>query len=117
MKLPFPNFLYLPYAIGLMAVMTAVIAFLRHRKTLLIWLMIFAGGGVLGIYDIHRWLKKFGTDLDPGAPIKIDPFVPPVFGTNKLANFETLSFFSYGAGLAALSFIIMIIVYWKGKEK
>jgi hypothetical protein len=113
----FSELSYLPYVVGSMAVMTAWIGLFRRRKFLLVWLFVFAFGGALGLYDIYRWLKKYGTELDPHAPIQIDPFVPPVLGTNKLANFTTLSFFSYGAFLAALAFLILILVYWRGKER
>mgnify|MGYP005844586687 CR=1 FL=1 len=112
----FPELKFLPYLIVALAIITILIGLLRRRRILLGWLGIIAIGGAMGIYDIYRWLHTFGTELDPKAPIEIDPFVPPIIGTNQLANFQTLSFFSYGAGFAMLSILIMVAVYWKGKE-
>lgn len=113
----FPELTYLPYIIGIIAIVTVVIALLRNRTWLAVWFGIVVVLAAVGLFDIYRWLKSFGTDLDPRAPIEMDPFVPPVFGTNQLANFETFSFFSYGAGLTGIGMIIMLFVLWKGKEK
>ncbi len=112
----FPELSYLGYIVAGVAIITLIVAFIRSRKLLAIWTAIVLVLGAIGIYDIYRWLSTFGTRLSPNAPIEIDPFVPPIIGTNQLANFETLSFFSYGAGFVGISILTLIIVLWKGKE-
>lgn len=109
----FPELNYLPYVIGWLAVLVLICGCWRSWRGLAAVAMLYAVGGVLGIYDIYRWLRDFGMNLDPRAPIKIDPFVPPVYGENQIANFMTHSYFSSGAFLLGASFLIILWVLWK----
>lgn len=113
----FPELSYLPYIIGGMALLTLIGALIRNRQYLYGLIVLFSVGGIIGIYDIHRWLKDFGTDLDPMAPIDIEPFVPPVLGENTLANFVTHSYFTYGSYLLGIAFLLMLLSLRKGKTK
>ncbi len=62
------------------------------------------------VADMYFWMRNFGLNLDPTAPLSgaIDPFVPPIFGTGKLAQFETVASFEIGLWLAFLSSILII---------
>jgi hypothetical protein len=61
-------------------------------------------------------LYTYGHNLDPTAPIKVDPFTPAIFGTKQVANFTTHSFPAIGTilvgifatGIAALMFYHLI---------
>ncbi|GGB51987.1 hypothetical protein GCM10011409_31990 [Lentibacillus populi] len=113
----FPELSYLSYIVGGVAILTLVIAISRNRTLLAGWTVIILALGIVGIYDIYRWLHTFGANLSSSAPIEVDPFTPPIFGTNQLANFETFSFFSYGAGFAGIAIFLLLVVLWKGKER
>lgn len=108
----FPELQYLPYLVAGMALLTLIAAFLRKKGPLYALLVLFILGGVAGIYDMNRWLTTFGTNLDPKAPIKVPPFVPPILGSNQLANFVTHSYFTYGAYLLGLSFLLLLLPLW-----
>lgn len=43
--------------------------------------------------DLAWWLRDFGTNLDPHAPLSssIKPFVPPVLGTGTIGQFATVA--------------------------
>jgi hypothetical protein len=113
----FPELSFLAYIIAGIALITIIVAIIRSRKLLAVWTGIVLIMAAVGIWDIYRWLKTFGTNLDPAAAIEIEPFVPPIFGPNQLANFETFSFFSYGAIIGGIAIILLILVLWKGKEQ
>lgn len=113
----FPELQYLPWMIGMLAFLTLVVAVLRKKALLYGLIGLFSVGGLLGLYDIYRWLKAFGTDLDPSAPIDIEPFVPPMIGENTIANFVTNSYFTYGSFILAAAFILMVIPLWKDRLK
>ncbi|WP_170295438.1 hypothetical protein [Chengkuizengella sediminis] len=113
----FPELKYLPYIIGGMSLLIFLTAILRSKKLLLILILLFTVGGLLGLYDIHRWLVDFGTDLDPSAPIELDPFVPPILGENRIANFITHSYFSYGSFLIGITFVLMVFSLWRVRKK
>ncbi|WP_047153613.1 hypothetical protein [Aneurinibacillus tyrosinisolvens] len=113
----FPELAYLRYVIGGMAALTLVTALLRKKGLLYVLIGLFIIGGALGLYDIHRWLTSFGTELDPMAPIKMKPFVPPMLGENRVANFITHSYFTYGSFMIGIAFLLMIIPLWRERRK
>lgn len=39
------------------------------------------------LVDIQRWLIVFGSQLDPGSALRLDPFVPLVIGPSTIWNF------------------------------
>lgn len=113
----FPELSYLSYIIGGLALLTLVVAILRNKKLLIGLIGLFVIGGALGVYDIHRWLKSYGTELDPMAPIDVPPFVPPIIGENTIANFVTHSYFTTGFFMIGVAFILMIIPLWKDRAQ
>ncbi|MFG6115877.1 hypothetical protein ACGTN9_11850 [Halobacillus sp. MO56] len=112
----FPELVFMPYIIGGFAVLVLIGAVLRNKKALAGLIGLYVALGALGIWDMYRWLKKFGTDLDPKAPIELEPFVPPLIGENTIANFVTNSAFSYGAYLLAVVFLLLVIPLWKDRK-
>jgi copper chaperone NosL len=113
----FPELQYLTYIIYGVAGLAFLVALIRKKFLLYLLLAIFIIGGIVGIYDIHRWLSDFGTNLDPKAPIDIPPFTPPILGENHLANFVTYSKFLTGSYLLGLSFLMLVLPLWLERKK
>ncbi|WP_312476204.1 hypothetical protein [Neobacillus sp.] len=113
----FPELSYLSYLIGGLAVITLLTAILRNKKVLYGLIGIITIGGVAGVLDLHFALQKYGTNLSPKAPIKIDPFVPPIIGQNTVANFTTHSLLGTGIYFVIAAFILLLIPLWKDRKK
>lgn len=113
----FPELSYLPGLIIGLAAIIAIIALLRKKVLLYIPASLLVVGGALGIYDMKRWLTKFGTELDPKAPIELEPFVPPIIGENILANFVTHSYFTTGSYLVGAAFLLTLLPFWLERKK
>ncbi|MDQ0253296.1 hypothetical protein J2S74_000668 [Evansella vedderi] len=113
----FPELQYLPWIITGMGLLIIITALVRRRSLLYGVIGLFIIGGILGLYSIRYWLVKFGTELDPMAPITIDPFVPPIIGRNTIANFETISYFSYGSFVLGFVFLLLLYPLWKERKK
>jgi hypothetical protein len=113
----FPELSYLNILIGGLAALTLVVALLRRKIFLYVLIGLFVVGGVVGFLDLYNALHTFGTQLDPHAPIKIKPFVPPVVGENHFANFTTHSYLGTGAYFIILAFILTLIPLWKDRKK
>ncbi|HMT19687.1 MAG TPA: cytochrome C [Promineifilum sp.] len=64
----------------------------------ILWPFIFIG-------DMYYWMRNFGMNLDPTAPLSssIQPFVPPILGTGKVGQFETIATFEIGLWMAFLA--------------
>ncbi|HXF82369.1 MAG TPA: cytochrome C [bacterium] len=69
--------------------------------------------GVLA--DLSYWLWKFGHSLDPGAPIRVDPFMPAIIGRSTVMQFSTHAVFGAGFLLAAATAALALynIVTWR----
>lgn len=113
----FPELKYLPGLIIGVALLFIIVALVRRKGLLYIPVGLLAVGGALGIYDMKRWLTKFGTELDPKAPIELDPFVPPILGENILANFVTHSYFTTGSFLLAAAFMLTVLPLWLERKR
>lgn len=113
----FPELNYLPTIIYSISILTFIVAILRKKLLLFCLIGLFVVGGILGIYDIHRWLSDFGMNLDTKAPIEIPPFTPPIIGENQIANFITHSYFSSGSIWLGLSFLMLVIPLWLEQKK
>lgn len=113
----FPELGYLPYLIGGLALLVLIAALIRKKAFLYSIIGLFVVGGALGVWDLRRWLKDFGTNLDPKAPIEMDPFIPPILGENTVANFITHSSLQLGSYLVVAAFIITLIPLWKDRKK
>ncbi|MBO0958523.1 hypothetical protein J1P26_02175 [Neobacillus sp. MM2021_6] len=112
----FPELAYLVYLIAGLAVLALVTAILRNKKVLYGLISVIALGGLAGILDLHFALQKYGSNLDPKAPIKIDPFVPPIVGENTVANFITHSLLGTGIYFVIAAFILLFIPLWKDRK-
>jgi copper chaperone NosL len=113
----FPELAYLSYLVVGLAAITLLTAILRRKLVLFGLIGLFIIGGGLGVWDLTRALRKFGTNLSPTAPIQIDPFVPPLLGHNTVANFVTESILGYGSYFLIAAFILLLIPLWKDRTK
>lgn len=66
---------------------------------------------VMFLLDLQYWMRNFGTNLDPTAPLSssIKPFVPTVLGRGIIAQFETVALPGAGLYLAILASILCVV--------
>lgn len=122
---PFSEFTYMPIIVGLMMGLGVVFAIIGKRKLYIVWLVIIAILGGLGLYDFYSWLFKYGNELDPNAILKmIDPatgelmaYNPQIFGFKQLLNFEVYSYPALGTYLMFVGIVFVLLAYvLAGKE-
>jgi len=69
---------------------------------------------VIFLLDLWLWMRAFGQDLDPSAPLSniIEPFVPQIIGHGKVAQFETEAIWGAGLWLAfGVSLLVAVGIY------
>lgn len=61
--------------------------------------------------DLWFWMRKFGHDLDPLAPLSsiIEPFTPPLIGRGEIAQFHTNAVWEEGLYLAIAASVLVIV--------
>ncbi|MCK6555321.1 nitrous oxide reductase accessory protein NosL [Candidatus Binatia bacterium] len=106
----------IPWVIVGLIVSGLLVAAIGRMRALVAWFVSFVVLGTAGLADFYWWLYDYGTDLSPDAPITIEPFVPPLFGTNMLANFEISSYpdtAGWAAFVAGLLAFVAVAVEWQ----
>jgi hypothetical protein len=102
----------IPALFAAISLALVVAALVRRTWALLLPLGLMGGAAVYGFWSMTYRLHQFGTDLDPMAAMKIEPFVPPMLGSNTIAQFATYSYFSWGTALPMLAGLIVAYVLW-----
>ena len=108
----FKEFRWLPYSIIAFSALALLSALLGRGYFATIGWVLFILFGVFMIGDFYRWLYEYGHNLDPKAAIKIDPYMPPVIGWKRLANFKVISLPGSGAILTTIAAILGPIILW-----
>lgn len=102
---------WMPFALLALALLTLRCAVIGNVR-MLVDLVVVAG--FVATYSMGRFVYKlyvFGHNLDPEAPLTIEPFTPAIFGEKQIANFHTESWPQLGsvyiavflAGVAAVA--------------
>ncbi len=109
----------MPYIVVFFMVSGVVLALIGKRKLILYWAGLLMLGGAVGVLDFYLWLVRFGTHLDPTAPIKIPgmTYIPPLLGRKQLLNFDALSLPSTGSIGILLALIFAGIAYYLSHKK
>jgi len=96
-------------AVAVIALLVVAAIYIHNRWAALLALPALLFPAVF-LADMHYWLRHFGTNLDPAAPLSssIDPFIPPVLGRGTVGQFATVA--SPGTGLLAAAAASLIIV-------
>lgn len=66
---------------------------------------------VFFLADLYFWMRNFGTNLDQNAPLKnaVQPFVPPLLGEGKIAQFSTVASWEVGLYMSMVASVLIII--------
>jgi hypothetical protein len=112
----FNEFKWMPFvvgALGLLFLRAAVHGTIAHLVDVIVLYLYFAA---FSLWSFAYKLYSYGHTLDPSAAVKVDPFMPPMFGFKQLANFEVYSYpaaASYALGGAALALGIACLLAWR----
>lgn len=82
---------WMPFAIGALILMALRVAAIGDVRSLIDLAVanLYVAGVAFGRF-VHT-LYGFGHDLDPRAPVTIEPFTPAIIGSKQVANFLTHS--------------------------
>jgi hypothetical protein len=87
------------------------------------WFILMSVLGIMGMYDFNLWLLDYGTDLDPHAIIKLKDaagnlitYKPPLFGHQKLLNFDVTSLPHIGGYLMFAGMSLVLYAFYLGKK-
>ena len=66
------------------------------------------------IVDLHYWMKTFGLNLNPDAPLSnsVKPFVPTVIGEGGIGQFKTFAELGTGYWLAVACAVLTVVGFY-----
>ena len=99
----------LPFAIGVFALLALRSVVLGRIVTLVDLSVLFMYFGAFSLGSFVYRLYSYGHHLDPHAPMKIDPFMPVVMGSQQIANFVQTSLPLAGT-VCMTGFLALLIV-------
>jgi copper chaperone NosL len=88
----FTEFKWMPFVLGALALVFLRAAVVGRVLDLLDSIVVFTYFGLFSLWSFAYKLFRYGHDLSPTAPVKVPPFMPPMFGRSQLANFEVYSY-------------------------
>lgn len=112
----FTEFQWLPFVVG--AIGLLILRAFVHGKIahLLDVIMLFLYFSAFAMWSFAYKMWWYGHNLSPTAAVKVDPFMPPMFGYKQLANFEVYSYpgpASYALGGSLLLLLVALFLAWR----
>ena len=116
----FTEFKWLPFAAGAMALLALRAVVHGRMASLLDVLALFFYFSAFSLWSFGYRMWSYGHNLAPTASVKVDPFMPPMFGYKQLANFEVYSYPALGSYLMGASALLMVgalvLGWWEWKR-
>lgn len=109
---------WIPFALGVFALLALRAAAIGRMISLVDLGVLFLYFGAFSLGSFYYRLYRYGHDLDPQAPMTIEPFTPVMFGSQQIANFLQTSLPSTGAYcLALVPVCIAAAMWWSRREE
>ncbi|MBX3462766.1 MAG: hypothetical protein KF830_06320 [Planctomycetes bacterium] len=112
---------WIPFALVAMALLALRAALLGNVRTMIDLSMIAGYVSVVAFGRFVYMLWEFGHQLDPKAPVRVEPFMPVVFGSKQIANFMTRSMPQLGSLLMGAFTLgvwgITLWYLWRGRRE
>jgi hypothetical protein len=116
----FTEFKWMPFVIGGLALLILRAVVHGTMAALMDVTVMFGYFGLFSLWSFGYKLYRYGHDLAPTAAVKVDPFMPPIFGYQKIANFEIYSYpqqasYAMAAALALLG--LAFVIAWRQVQR
>jgi hypothetical protein len=102
----------LPFAIGVFVLLGLRAAAIGRVISLVDLAVMFGYFGAFSLGSFAYRLYAYGHHLDPRAPMKIEPFMPVVLGSQQIANFVQTSLPLAGTACMGLFLLGLVAAIW-----
>ncbi len=109
----FTEFKWLPFLIGVFGLLFLRAAVHGKVSHLVDVTVLFVYFGLFALWSFGYRLYQYGHNLDPKSAVRVPPFMPPMFGYKKLANFEVYNYpqlGSYALAACAVALVVALVV-------
>ncbi len=108
----FSEFKWMPFVIGALGLLFLRAAVQGRMSDLIDVVMLYFYFAAFALASFAYKMYSYGHVLRPGAPVKVPPFMPPIFGYKQLANFEVYSYPALASyALCAVGLVVLVAIW------
>lgn len=110
--------LFPPIIIG-MVILGLIFGLIGKKRLFLIWFIIAAILGSIGMYDFYQWEYEYGHNLNPKAALKMpgQAYQPPLVGSKKILTITASSYPASGGYIMFCGIFLSLAAYYVATKK
>ena len=108
---------WIPFALGGFALLALRAIFFGRIRNVVDVGVLFVYFGVFSLYRFYYQMYVYAQNLDPTAPINMEPFMPAVIGSNTVANFTQWSYPNWGSTLLVGFVVLVAAAIWHSRNE
>ena len=108
----FTEFKWMPFVVGAIGLLFLRTAVHGRMASLIDVIVLYGYFAAFSLWSFGYKLYSYGHELAPTAAVKVGPFMPPMFGYKKLANFEVYSYPATGSYALGFSIVLLVATFW-----
>jgi len=108
---------WIPFAFGLFGMLALRAAVHGKMSQVVDLLALFLYFGVFSFGSFFYRMYQYGHDLDPRAPVNIEPFTPTVLGSQQIANFLQTSLPMSGSFCLFAFVVFQLMAIWSSRKE
>ena len=112
---------WIPFLFAGMIILALRTAVIGNVRSMLDLLVLTTYAGIFGFGRLYFKLYTFGHDLDPKAPVTVEPFTPVLWGQKQIANFLTEAGPGLGTWYVAIFAtgltVLLLLHLWSGRRE
>ncbi len=116
-KADFFEMQWMPFVFGLIILLLLRAAVFGEMSNVVDVFTLFSYFGVFSIGAFYYRLYVYGHQLDPMAPMKIEPFTPLLIGSKQIANFTQHSYPQMAAYLQIVAVLFVVLAAWFSRHE
>ena len=113
----FLEMIWMPFVFGFIILMLLRSVVFGVMSNVIDLFAVYSYFGIFSIGSFWYRLYQYGHNLDPHAPVHIQPFTPQLIGVKQIANFREFSYPQLGAYLLCLSVLMIILAGWFSRKE
>jgi hypothetical protein len=114
----FTEFKWIPFVVGALGLLFLRAALIGNISSLVDVFVLYVYFGLFSLWSFGYKMYAYGHSLAPRAAVRVAPFMPPMFGHRKVANFDVYSYPGPGSyALAAIALVLAAAVFLAGLEE
>jgi copper chaperone NosL len=114
----FTEFKWMPFVVGALLLLFLRCALIGNISALVDIFVLYVYFGLFSLWSFGYKLYNYGHSLAPTAAVKVAPFMPPLFGHRKLANFDVYSYPGLGSyALLAAAIVLAAAMFSAGMSE